>query len=186
MTSDLCGDGGVRRTASSSENDGDSTARSPVGAPSRGAAPGPAGPERGAARRRRIRHSNVQSGAGDRAHPAIDRTILTWLHRTRIETHAHHHRVLHRLKLRAPGRQVGGRARAAVPRRDGRASTGIGGTIRSFDGRLASLPEVEARTTRGVGRDRELVARSSLSFSGYESGPMRRLDALARGTSHPR
>jgi hypothetical protein len=132
-----------------------------------------------------IRHSSVQSVERDRAHPATDRTILTWLHRTRFACHAHRHRILHRLKLRAPGRQVGGRARATVPRRDGGSPTGNGWTIRSLEGRFADLPKVEARPTCGGGRDRELVARGSLSSSGSKSGPMRRLDALARGTSHP-
>src|SRR5215208_908667 len=78
-------------------------------------------------------------------------------------SHAHHDRILHRLKLRAPGRQVGGRARAAVPRRGRGASPGIGWTLRGIERWLAGLPEVEARTACAAGRDRSPVARSTLS-----------------------
>src|SRR5687767_97545 len=45
----------------------------------------------------------------------------------------------------SPGPQVGGRARATVPRRDGGSPTGNGWTIRSLEGRFADLPKVEAR-----------------------------------------
>ena len=78
-------------------------------------------------------------------------------------SHAHHDRVLHRLKLRAPGRQVGGRARAAVSRRERGASPGFRWTLRGIEGRLAGLPEVEARTTCGAGRDRKIVAGGTLT-----------------------
>jgi hypothetical protein len=78
-------------------------------------------------------------------------------------SHADHDRVLHRLKLRAPGRQVGGRARAAVSRCERGASPGFRWTLRGIEGRHAGLPEVEARTTCGAGRDRKIVARGTLT-----------------------
>ena len=90
-----------------------------------------------------------------------------------IPCHAHHHRVLHRLKLRAPGRQVGGRAPATFSRREGGTDTGVGRTVRGIEGRLADLPEVEARATSGAGRDRWLVARGSLTTVPAESDPGR-------------
>jgi hypothetical protein len=101
--------------------------------------------------------------------------------------HGHHDRILHGLKLRAPGCQAGGRARAAVPRREGRSTSGVGRTFRGLEGRHAGLSEVEARAPRGAGRDRKIVARGTLNhrWTRTRSGPMRRLDALARGTSHP-
>ena len=77
--------------------------------------------------------------------------------------HGHHDRILHGLKLRAPGCQAGGRARAAVPRRDRPASPGIGRTLRGLEGRHAGLSEVEARAPRGARRDRKIVARGTLT-----------------------
>jgi hypothetical protein len=156
-----------RRTATADgvrvwSNDGERTRQKPESAGER---------REGARRRISPRGHAISDGAV--AHPGPDRAILPRLRRTRFASHAHHDRVLHRLKLRAPGRQVGGRARAAVSRGEGRASPGRRWTIRGIEGRLTDLPEVEARTTCGAGRDRRFVASGRLIAASAASDPGR-------------
>ena len=161
-------------------NDGDCTAPGPDMGRARGTrmAPISGAPPRRVSRARRTAKrpdSPLERPIGRRggAHPAAIRSILSVLYRTRLACHAHHDRILHCLKLRAPGRQVGGRARAAISRRDGGAHPRVGWTIRSVEGRLTDLPEVEARSTCGARRDRWLVARDSLTTVPAESDPGR-------------
>ena len=74
-----------------------------------------------------------------------------------------HDRILHGLKLRAPGHQVGGRALGTVPGRGNRAEAKLGRTVRSLSRRNAGLSEIEARASRRSGRGRKFVARRTLT-----------------------
>jgi len=52
---------------------------------------------------------------------------------------------LHDVKLRAAGRQSGGRAQEGVPRRRDRAEAELGRAVRSVQGRRAGVREIEDR-----------------------------------------
>ena len=80
------------------------------------------------------------------------------------DTHEDLDRILHDLKLRAPGHQFGGRDHGAVPGRRSRAEAELGWTVRSHRGRRARFREVEARiVTRSRAKSFSLLRAATLS-----------------------
>src|SRR5919108_237495 len=72
--------------------------------------------------------------------------------RTAKDAHEDHDRVLHRLKLRAPGHQFGGRNQVEVPGRRGAAGPVERRALRGDARWEADLREVEDGSTRGIRR----------------------------------
>ena len=68
-----------------------------------------------------------------RRRPAILRSLPAW------RPDEHHDRILHDVKLRAPGRQFGGRAQEGIPRRPDRDEAQLGRTVRSVQGRRSGV-----------------------------------------------
>src|SRR5689334_20579171 len=134
-------------------NDGDTATRIPVQGSGRWSVLG-----------RPFRHTDVQTSKSRVAHSTVVHTILSRFSWTRLRvTDDHHNRILHGLKLRAPGRQVGGRALGGVPDCGDRVEAQLGRTIRGLSRRNAGLSEIEARSSRRIGRGRKFVARRTLT-----------------------
>lgn len=72
--------------------------------------------------------------------------------------HEHLRRILRRLKLRAPGRQVGGRARGLFSRRGGFTHSEFRRTIRDMQGRRCGVSEVQVGAACCTGRDPRAAA----------------------------